>query len=152
MSVLDDLRKQPKKFSCLNDNTNPNEDHANKMVHAVMIDFLESVLPVPSSFELPQDYRNKLAFLSFFHAFLTRYLKSCSLYFRFLHTHELWRWQLLRNVLTVITYVCVILLVVMVIAGYYRVDIDAKLAAFWNTSSSAVQIGLMRDTKDYNTV
>ena len=37
------------------------------MVHAVMIDFLESVLPVPSSFELPQDYRNKSAFLSFFH-------------------------------------------------------------------------------------
>ena len=59
VSVLDDLRKQPKKFTCLNDNTDPTREEENKMVHAVLIDFLESVLPVPSSFELPQDYRNK---------------------------------------------------------------------------------------------
>ena len=64
------------------------------MVHAVLVDYLESVLPVPSSFELPLDYRNK-----------------------FLHIFELARWQLYRSILTVITYLCVIFLIVIVIAG-----------------------------------
>ena len=94
VSVLDDLRREPKKFLCLNDNTDPGEETSNKMVHAVLVDYLESVLPVPSSFELPLDYRNK-----------------------FLHTFELARWQLYRSVLTVITYLCVLFLIVIVIAG-----------------------------------
>ena len=59
VSVLDDLRKHPRKFACLNDNTDPNEAQSNKMIQAVLTDFLESVLPVPSSFELSHDYRNK---------------------------------------------------------------------------------------------
>ena len=37
VGVLDDLRKQPIKFTCLNDNTDPNEEDVNKMVHAVLI-------------------------------------------------------------------------------------------------------------------
>ena len=61
------------------------------------------------------------------------FLIHSQLFFRFLHTFELWRWQLFRSILTVITYFCVILLVVLVIAGYYKVDIDSKLAALLKT-------------------
>jgi UDP-N-acetylglucosamine-lysosomal-enzyme len=107
VSVLDNLRKEPRKFLCLNDDTDPNEETGNKMVHAVLVDYLESVLPVPSSFELPQHYKNK-----------------------FLYTFELSRWQLYRSILTVTTYLSVMLLIVIVIAGYFKVDIDAKVAAF----------------------
>ena len=71
-----------------------NEETANKMVHAVLADYLESVLPVPSSFELPLDYRNK-----------------------FLHASELARWQMYRSALTIITYSCIIFLIIVSIAG-----------------------------------
>ena len=73
------------------------------------------------------------------------------LFFRFLHTYELWRWQLFRSILTVITYFCVILLVALVIAGYYKVDIDSKFAAFFNTSFG-FRFGPVRHSKDCNTV
>ena len=166
VSVLDDLRREPKKFLCLNDNTDPDEETSNKMVHAVLVDYLESVLPVPSSFELPLDYRNK-----------------------FLHTFELARWQLYRSVLTVITYLCILFLIVIVIAGtniqfspcheilssndintniknhvyflgYYKIDIDSKVITFgkyianwtkpsWDTNQEYV---IIRNPKDYNTV
>ena len=95
-SVLDDLRRNPKRFLCLNDNTEANEEEGNKMIHSVVIDYLESVLPVPSTFELPMDFRNK-----------------------FLHKDDLAKWQLYRTILTVITYLCVIFLVIIVIAGTY---------------------------------
>ncbi len=71
-----------------------NEETANKMVHAVLADYLESVLPVPSSFELPLDYRNN-----------------------FLHASELARWQMYRSALTIITYSCIIFLISVSIAG-----------------------------------
>ena len=73
------------------------------------------------------------------------------LFCRFLHAYELWRWQLFRSILTVITYFCVILLVVLVIAGYYKVDIDSKLAALLNTSLG-LRFGQVRHSKDCNTV
>ena len=123
VSVLDDLRKNPKKFYCLNDNTDVIEESSNKMVHAVLIDYLESVLPVPSSFELPLDYRNK-----------------------FLRTKELSRWQFYRSMLTVITYLCVCLLIIIVIAGHFKIDIDAKVAMLVQT------IFNVKNTKDYSTV
>ena len=76
---------------------------------------------------------------------------TSELFFRFLHTYELWRWQLFRSILTVITYFCVILLVVLLIAGYYKVDIDSKLAALLNTTL-ALPFGRVRHNKDCNTV
>ena len=79
------------------------------------------------------------------------FLLHSELFFRFLHTYELWRWQLFRSILTVITYFCVILLVVLVIAGYYKVDIDSKLAALLNTSLG-LRFGQVRHSKDCNTV
>jgi UDP-N-acetylglucosamine-lysosomal-enzyme len=45
----------------------------NRVVHALLVDFLESVFPVPSSFELPPDFRNK-----------------------FSHTFQLEQWKLYR--------------------------------------------------------
>lgn len=127
VAMLDDLRKEPKKFLCLNDNTDPNEEYTNKMVHAVLVDYLESVLPVPSSFELPQDYRNK-----------------------FLHTFELQRWQLYRSILTVITYLCVMLLVTIVIAGYFKIDIDAKVSLL--ARKLAQTLSPLGHRNNYNTV
>ncbi|KFO30294.1 N-acetylglucosamine-1-phosphotransferase subunits alpha/beta [Fukomys damarensis] len=65
---LDDIRKNPRKFICLNDNI----DHSHKdaqTVKAVLRDFYESMFPTPSQFELPREYRN-----------------------RFLHVHELREW------------------------------------------------------------
>ncbi|XP_066212671.1 N-acetylglucosamine-1-phosphotransferase subunits alpha/beta isoform X3 [Saccopteryx leptura] len=62
---LDDIRKNPRKFVCLNDNIDHNHKDA-QTVKAVLRDFYESMFPVPSQFELPREYRN-----------------------RFLHMHEL---------------------------------------------------------------
>ena len=70
---LDDLRRNPKKFFCLNDNTDASRTDDNRLIHAILVDFLESVLPVPSTFELPPDYRNK-----------------------FTHTYQLERWKFYR--------------------------------------------------------
>ncbi|XP_072171737.1 N-acetylglucosamine-1-phosphotransferase subunits alpha/beta-like [Diadema setosum] len=70
---LDDIRKHPKKFVCLNDNI----DHTSKdayMVKAVLQDFYESLFPIPSQFELPREYRN-----------------------RFLHIDELREWRRYRD-------------------------------------------------------
>ena len=79
------------------------------------------------------------------------FLLLSQLFFRFLHTFELWRWQLFRSILTVITYFCVILLVVLVIAGYYKVDIDSKLAALLKTFL-CLRSRPVRHSKDCNTV
>uniref|UniRef100_A0A8D0VW86 N-acetylglucosamine-1-phosphotransferase subunits alpha/beta n=1 Tax=Sus scrofa TaxID=9823 RepID=A0A8D0VW86_PIG len=62
---LDDIRKNPRKFVCLNDNIDHNHKDA-QTVKAVLRDFYESMFPIPSQFELPREYRN-----------------------RFLHMHEL---------------------------------------------------------------
>ena len=137
VSVLDDLRKHPKKFFCLNDNTDPQEEHANNMVRAVLVDYLESVLPVPSSFELPMDYRNK-----------------------FLRTSELNRWQFYRQLLTVITYFCIFMLIIIVIAGHFKIDIDAKMAAIFQSITSCLMsaptaplnLFVLGKNKDYSTV
>ena len=79
------------------------------------------------------------------------FLLDSQFFFRFLHTFELWRWQLFRSILTVITYFCVILLVVLVIAGYYKVDIDSKLAALL-TNFLCLRSKPVRHSKDCNTV
>ena len=42
----------------------PNRESDNVIAHSVLIDFYESMLPVPSSFELPPQYRNKFTHVS----------------------------------------------------------------------------------------
>uniref|UniRef100_H2Z4G5 N-acetylglucosamine-1-phosphotransferase subunits alpha/beta n=1 Tax=Ciona savignyi TaxID=51511 RepID=H2Z4G5_CIOSA len=55
---LDDIRKHPKKFICLNDNIDHNSKEAHT-VKAVLQDFYETLFPIQSQFELSHDYRNR---------------------------------------------------------------------------------------------
>uniref|UniRef100_A0A8C2DGI1 N-acetylglucosamine-1-phosphotransferase subunits alpha/beta n=1 Tax=Cyprinus carpio TaxID=7962 RepID=A0A8C2DGI1_CYPCA len=69
---LDDIRKNPRKFICLNDNI----DHSHKdasTVKAVLRDFYESMFPLPSQFELPREYRNQFSHKQSFIACLRPY-------------------------------------------------------------------------------
>ncbi|KAK3558254.1 hypothetical protein QTP86_013948 [Hemibagrus guttatus] len=92
---LDDIRKNPRKFICLNDNI----DHSHKdasTVKAVLRDFYESMFPLPSQFELPREYRN-----------------------RFLHMAELQEWRIYRNKLKFWTHCVLVTLVVFTVLSFF---------------------------------
>nr|XP_023672658.1 N-acetylglucosamine-1-phosphotransferase subunits alpha/beta isoform X1 [Paramormyrops kingsleyae] len=92
---LDDIRKNPRKFICLNDNI----DHSHKdapTVKAVLRDFYESMFPIPSQFELPREYRN-----------------------RFLHMGELQEWRLYRDKLKFWTHCVLVTLVVFTVISFF---------------------------------
>ncbi|XP_034719441.1 N-acetylglucosamine-1-phosphotransferase subunits alpha/beta [Etheostoma cragini] len=92
---LDDIRKNPRKFICLNDNI----DHSHKdaaTVKAVLRDFYESMFPLPSQFELPREYRN-----------------------RFLHMEELQEWRVYRDKLKFWTHCVLVTLVVFTIMSFF---------------------------------
>ncbi|XP_007579207.1 N-acetylglucosamine-1-phosphotransferase subunits alpha/beta [Poecilia formosa] len=92
---LDDIRKNPRKFICLNDNI----DHSHKdapTVKAVLRDFYESMFPLPSQFELPREYRN-----------------------RFLHMEELQDWRVYRDKLKFWTHCVLVTLVVFTIMSFF---------------------------------
>ncbi|KAM8883731.1 N-acetylglucosamine-1-phosphotransferase subunits alpha/beta isoform 1-T1 [Synchiropus picturatus] len=92
---LDDIRKNPRKFICLNDNI----DHSHKdaaTVKAVLRDFYESMFPLPSQFELPREYRN-----------------------RFLHMDELQEWRLYRDKLKFWTHCVLVTLVVFTVMSFF---------------------------------
>ncbi|KAL6116726.1 gnptab [Pungitius sinensis] len=92
---LDDIRKNPRKFICLNDNI----DHSHKdasTVKAVLRDFYESMFPLPSQFELPREYRN-----------------------RFLHMEELKEWRVYRDKLKFWTHCVLVTLVIFTIMSFF---------------------------------
>ncbi|XP_058481469.1 N-acetylglucosamine-1-phosphotransferase subunits alpha/beta [Solea solea] len=92
---LDDIRKNPRKFICLNDNI----DHSHKdavTVKAVLRDFYESMFPLPSQFELPREYRN-----------------------RFLHMKELQEWRVYRDKLKFWTHCVLVTLVIFTILSFF---------------------------------
>ncbi|CAK6950029.1 N-acetylglucosamine-1-phosphotransferase subunits alpha/beta [Scomber scombrus] len=92
---LDDIRKNPRKFICLNDNI----DHSHKdaaTVKAVLRDFYESMFPLPSQFELPREYRN-----------------------RFLHMEELQDWRVYRDKLKFWTHCVLVTLVVFTVMSFF---------------------------------
>ncbi|XP_060770275.1 N-acetylglucosamine-1-phosphotransferase subunits alpha/beta isoform X2 [Neoarius graeffei] len=92
---LDDIRKNPRKFICLNDNI----DHSHKdamTVKAVLRDFYESMFPLPSQFELPREYRN-----------------------RFLHMAELQEWRVYRNKLKFWTHCVLVTLVIFTVLSFF---------------------------------
>ncbi|XP_064634376.1 N-acetylglucosamine-1-phosphotransferase subunits alpha/beta-like [Lineus longissimus] len=97
---LDDIRKNPKKFVCLNDNIDHSKDTA-ETVKAVLTDFYESLFPEPSQFELPREYRN-----------------------RFQHVDELRDWRGYREYLRKFTHVAVFLLILFAIATFFSDRID----------------------------
>lgn len=98
---LDDIRKNPRKFVCLNDNI----DHSHKdaaTVKAVLRDFYESMFPLPSQFELPREYRN-----------------------RFLHMEELQEWRLYRDKLKFWTHCVLVALVVFTVMSFFAEQLVA---------------------------
>ena len=101
---LDDLRRNPVKFICINDDTDPNRVSDNKFVQSILVDFYESVLPVPSTFELPVEYRNK-----------------------FTHLSELAKWQFYRNLLHYATLFSFGGLVLMLLSSFFNVSLTALL-------------------------
>ncbi len=68
MAQLDHIRKERKKFICLNDNINHYKEGAD-LAKLILVDFYETLFPIISQFELPPQYQN-----------------------RFLHTTELREW------------------------------------------------------------
>ncbi|XP_022777777.1 N-acetylglucosamine-1-phosphotransferase subunits alpha/beta-like [Stylophora pistillata] len=66
---LDNIRGKKKKFVCLNDNI----DHSKKdaeLIKALLVDFYESLFPIPSQFELPQGYTNRFLQISELNEFM----------------------------------------------------------------------------------
>lgn len=94
LGQLDDIRKNPKKFICLNDNIKHGTKDA-EIVRAVLQDFYESLFPIRTQFELPPDYRN-----------------------RFLHIKELKEWQQFRDLIRFATYLCLAMLIIFSIASF----------------------------------
>ncbi|KAM4037761.1 N-acetylglucosamine-1-phosphotransferase subunits alpha/beta [Anomaloglossus baeobatrachus] len=98
---LDDIRKNPRKFICLNDNINHNHKDA-QTVKAVLRDFYESMFPIPSQFELPREYRN-----------------------RFLHMHELQEWRSYRDKLKFWTHCVLGTLIVFTVISFFAEQLIA---------------------------
>ncbi|KAM6153026.1 N-acetylglucosamine-1-phosphotransferase subunits alpha/beta [Erethizon dorsatum] len=98
---LDDIRKNPRKFVCLNDNIDHNHRDA-QTVKAVLRDFYESMFPVPSQFELPREYRN-----------------------RFLHMHELQEWRAYRDRLKFWTHCVLATLIIFTVFSFFAEQLIA---------------------------
>lgn len=98
---LDDIRKNPRKFVCLNDNIDHNHKDA-QTVKAVLRDFYESMFPVPSQFELPREYRN-----------------------RFLHMQELQEWRAYRDKLKFWTHCVLATLIMFTIFSFFAEQLIA---------------------------
>ncbi|XP_060050232.1 N-acetylglucosamine-1-phosphotransferase subunits alpha/beta isoform X2 [Erinaceus europaeus] len=98
---LDDIRKNPRKFVCLNDNIDHNHKDA-QTVKAVLRDFYESMFPIPSQFELPREYRN-----------------------RFLHMHELQEWRAYRDKLKFWTHCVLATLILFTVISFFAEQLIA---------------------------
>ncbi|XP_012270546.1 N-acetylglucosamine-1-phosphotransferase subunits alpha/beta isoform X2 [Orussus abietinus] len=90
VQLLDEIRREPKKFICLNDDMDPHRPSENEIVRALLSDFYRSLYPLRSSFELPAQYRN-----------------------RFSHRQELFEWRTnrakARNLLLVLIVILLLL-------------------------------------------
>lgn len=60
--MLDEIRKEKKKFICLNDNIDHSKDGAD-LSKLILVDFYESLFPLPSQFEIPGQFRNRFLYL-----------------------------------------------------------------------------------------
>ncbi|XP_037927150.1 N-acetylglucosamine-1-phosphotransferase subunits alpha/beta [Hermetia illucens] len=59
VDALDELRKNPKKFNCINDNLDPAYPDENQLIKLILEDFYLSFFPRRSQFELPDNLRNR---------------------------------------------------------------------------------------------
>ncbi|KAA0198655.1 hypothetical protein HAZT_HAZT005553 [Hyalella azteca] len=101
ITMLDEVRREPRKFVCLNNNLDP-EHGDNDMILALLQDTYESLYPQPSSFELPPNYRN-----------------------RFLYLQELQQWRHWRNIVRVVVYSCFALLLLITLTTFWGSKIEA---------------------------
>ncbi|EEC02036.1 hypothetical protein IscW_ISCW000548 [Ixodes scapularis] len=141
LAQLDGLRRDLKKFICLNDNI----DHSSKdsdLVKAVVHDFYESLFPTPSQFELPPEYRNRFLHVRDLHEWraqrsLVQAVKAVVHDFyeslfptpsqfelppeyrnRFLHVRDLHEWRAQRSLVQAVTYVAFGLLVGLTVMAF----------------------------------
>ncbi|KAH8371677.1 hypothetical protein KR093_008432 [Drosophila rubida] len=56
---LDRIRRNPRKFNCINDNLDPKRGDDNELVRHLLEDFYLSFFPRRSKFELPPEFRNR---------------------------------------------------------------------------------------------
>ncbi|XP_062128145.1 N-acetylglucosamine-1-phosphotransferase subunits alpha/beta [Drosophila sulfurigaster albostrigata] len=59
VEALDRMRRNPRKFNCINDNLDPKRGEDNELVRHLLEDFYLSFFPRRSKFELPPQYRNR---------------------------------------------------------------------------------------------
>ncbi|XP_076069622.1 N-acetylglucosamine-1-phosphotransferase subunits alpha/beta-like [Oratosquilla oratoria] len=97
---LDDVRKNPKKFVCLNNNMDSKRKD-NELIHALVQDTYESLFPLPSAFELPPMYRN-----------------------RFLYASELESWKQWRNFVRALVYASVASLILLTLINFFSTEIE----------------------------
>ncbi|XP_074660402.1 N-acetylglucosamine-1-phosphotransferase subunits alpha/beta-like [Tubulanus polymorphus] len=109
ITQLDDIRKNPKKFICLNDNIKHGTEGA-QTVKAVLHDFYESLFPVRSQFEIGSSYRN-----------------------RFLHMDELQQWKRDRKWLRNLMYVAVAFLILVSILTFCNNQVVALKRKIWRS-------------------
>uniref|UniRef100_A0A7M4FMJ2 N-acetylglucosamine-1-phosphotransferase subunits alpha/beta n=1 Tax=Crocodylus porosus TaxID=8502 RepID=A0A7M4FMJ2_CROPO len=122
---LDDIRKNPRKFVCLNDNI----DHSHKdaqTVKAVLRDFYESMFPIPSQFELPREYRN-----------------------RFLHMHELQEWRAYRDTLKFWTHCVLVTLIVFTVISFFAEQLIALKRKIFPRRRIQKEVGHERIKQQY---
>ncbi|XP_066946144.1 N-acetylglucosamine-1-phosphotransferase subunits alpha/beta [Macrobrachium rosenbergii] len=98
--MLDEVRKHPKKFVCLNSNLDP-KSKDNELIHALVQDTYESLFPVPSTFELPMNYRN-----------------------RFLYVKELQSWRRWRNFIRALIYACLASLIFLTVINFFSAELE----------------------------
>jgi hypothetical protein len=91
---LDDVRKNPRKFLCVNDDMD-DDSPENEIVANYLVDFFESLYPMRSSFELLDDEANP-----------------------FLRTKELTEWRRRRRTVRIVTYCCFLVLVLFTLASF----------------------------------
>ncbi|XP_055595451.1 N-acetylglucosamine-1-phosphotransferase subunits alpha/beta [Uranotaenia lowii] len=72
VDALDELRKNPKKFNCINDNLSEDKSEENQLIAALLEDFYLSLFPVRSQFELENNYRNRFQYYDDYQAWLWR--------------------------------------------------------------------------------
>lgn len=72
VDALDELRKNPKKFNCINDNLSEDNPEENQLISALLEDFYLSLFPVRSQFELENNYRNRFQHYDDYRAWFSR--------------------------------------------------------------------------------
>ncbi|XP_018412134.1 PREDICTED: N-acetylglucosamine-1-phosphotransferase subunits alpha/beta [Nanorana parkeri] len=117
---LDDIRKNPRKFICLNDNINHHHKDA-PTVKAVLRDFYESMFPIPSQFELPREYRN-----------------------RFLHMHELQEWRSYRDHLKFWTHCVLATLIVFTVISFFAEQLIALKRKLFHRRRMPIEVNTER--------